>query len=50
MDSIAQELYRLLLVGVYLIQIFVVSFLPFGLGEVACCLLMAWLYSFYSFE
>lgn len=46
----SDEVYRLLLVTAYMIQITLVSFIPFGIGYALVVLHLCWMYSLYSFE
>ena len=47
--AMSEELYRLLLVSLFLVQLSLVSLLPI-VGQPLCVLHMCWLYSLYSFE
>lgn len=48
-NSMAEEVYRYLLVGVCLIQGFAIGFIPY-IGKWLCLVHFAWLYALYSFE
>lgn len=46
----SDEVYRLLLVTAYMLQMTLVSFLPFGIGNILVLCHLCWMYSLYSFE
>jgi hypothetical protein len=46
----SDEVYRLLLVSAYMVQMTLVSFVPFGIGNFLVILHLCWMYSLYSFE
>lgn len=48
--TMSDEVYRLLLVTAYTIQITLTSFLPFGVGYCLVLVQLCWMYSLYSFE
>jgi etoposide-induced 2.4 mRNA len=48
--TMSDEVYRLLLVTAYTIQITLTSFLPFGIGSILVLIQLCWMYSLYSFE
>lgn len=46
----SDEVYRLLLVSAYMVQLTIVSLIPFGIGDVLAVVHLCWMYSLYSFE
>jgi etoposide-induced 2.4 mRNA len=48
-NTMAEEVYRLLLIGSYVLQMSLCAYIPL-VGNAVCLVHLAWLYSLYSFE